>query len=93
MKGIAIQTEAQAAELLSRAKCVFNAGDYSSAYHMFEDLAYFVCSEKASNIIAPEKLAIMKNEVSKEVALFAFCGNEALYEKSCELSDLFQENK
>lgn len=83
----------QAIGLLSEAKNHYNAGEYRSAYAAYESLAYFVCSERAGELITPGKLAELKDEIRREVGLFSFCSNEALYEKSCELLDLFRDNE
>lgn len=83
----------QATGLLSEAKNHYNAGDYRSAYAAYESLAYFVCSERVGELIAPGKLAELKDEIKRGVGLFAFCSNEALYEKSCELLDLFKKRE
>lgn len=83
----------QAIGLLSEAKNHYNAGDYRSAYAAYESLAYFVCSERAEVLIDQEKLAELKDNIRRGVGLFAFCSNEALYEKSCELLDLFKKRE
>lgn len=83
----------QAIGLLSEAKNHYNAGDYRSAYAAYESLAYFVCSERAEDLIDQEKLAELKDNIRRGVGLFAFCSNEALYEKSCELLDLFKNKE
>lgn len=88
-----IQDYAQAAALLSRAQSDYSDGEYSSSYDAYEELAYFVCSKKASEMVDADTLARLKEDVSRGVAGFACCGNEAVYEKSCELMDLFRNDK
>lgn len=88
-----IQDYAQAAALLSKAQSDYSHGEYRSSYDAYEELAYFVCSKKASEIIDADTLSRLKDEVRRGVAGFASCGNEAVYEKSCELMDLFRNDK
>ncbi|MBQ0044135.1 MAG: hypothetical protein KBT05_03845 [Bacteroidales bacterium] len=76
--------------MLSRARSDYSEGEYRRSYDAYEELAYFVCSKKASEIIDADTLSRLKDEVSRGVAGFASCGNEAVYEKSCELMDLFR---
>ena len=39
------------------------------------------------------RVTTLKEDVSRGVAGFASCSNEAVYEKSCELMDLFRNDK
>lgn len=52
-----------------------------------------MCSKKASEKIDADELVHLKDEVSKGVAGFACCSNEAVYERSCELMDLFRNDR
>lgn len=85
-----IENYSQAAGLLSRAQSDFLSGEYRSSYDTYEELAYFVCSKKASEMIDADRLNQLRAEVCRGIAGFACCSNEAVYEKSCELMDLFR---
>lgn len=88
-----IKDYVQAAGLLSRAQSDYLSGEYRSSYDTYEKLAHFVCSDKASKLIDADRLVLLKDEVSKGVAGFSYCSNEAVYEMSCELMDLFKNDK
>ena len=88
-----IEDYVQAAALVARAQSDYISGEYRRSYDAYEELAYFVCSKKASEIIDADTLSRLKDEVRRGVAGFASCGNEAVYEKSCELMDLFRNEK
>lgn len=73
--------------MLLEAQAGYSEGAYSDAYKKYEMLTSYVCSAKVAQTLEADKLSALKEDVRRGVSGFAFCQEEALYEKSCELMD------
>lgn len=77
-------------ENLRIANMAFQLGSYDIAYEMLQALAHFVVSDEASKHIGMENLRSLREGVKLAVANFASCSDEAYWEMSVELYDLFR---
>ncbi len=76
-------------ENLRIANMAFQAGSYDVAYEMLEALVHFVVSDEANKHIGMENLRSLREGVKLAVSNFASCKDEAYWEMSAELYDLF----
>lgn len=90
MKEIDEYTYTEACEDLRIAKMSSNAGSQDIALEMLESLAYYVVSERAKYLVEKDKLKRLTDDVKEALGQFSCSGEESLWEKSCELLDLFR---
>lgn len=93
MKKIDINTYTEACEDLRIAKMSFNAGSQDIALEMLESLAFYVVSDRAQSMVEADKLQQLAEDVKGTLGQFSCSGEECLWEKSCEILDLFREYK
>ena len=91
MKKTDINTYTEACEDLRIAKMSFNAGSQDIALEMLESLAFYVVSDRAQSMVEADKLQQLAEEVKGTLGQFSCSGEEGLWEKSCEILDLFRE--
>ena len=92
MKDTKTYTYTEAREDLRNAIMAFNTKSYDIAFDMLEALAYYVVSDHAKSTVKPEDLLPLRKEVERALGQFTICGNECLWEKASQLSDLFRES-
>lgn len=85
-------TYTEACEDLRIAKMSFNTGSNNIAFEMLESLAYYVVSDRARSLVEADKLKKLTEDVKETLGLFSCSGEESLWEKSCEVLDLFRES-
>lgn len=92
MKEIDKYTYTEACEELRIAKISFNAGSQDIALEMLESLAYYVVSDRAKSLVEKDKLQRLTDDVKEALGKFSCSSEESLWEKSCEVLDLFREH-
>lgn len=92
MKEIDKYTYTEACEKLRIAKMSFNAGSQDIALEMLESLAYYVVSDRAKSLVEKDKLKRLTDDVKEALGQFSCSSEESLWEKSCEVLDLFREH-
>lgn len=90
MQGTRINGYDEAIEQLRLVTMTYNAGDFSDAFDMIYDLAYYVCRADTKSTIRADKLESLTEEVKRALGRFSFCEDEGIWEDASSLWELFR---
>ena len=71
---------------IQKAENLFYAKEYDESYSILYNIAYFLLSERQTAHLSIEQRKSLMQETARKIGMFTFCEDEALWEKSCELS-------
>lgn len=90
MRRVIINCYEEAVERLRWVTMAYDAGDFSDAFDMMYDLAYYVSSADTKSTVPVERLEALTEEVKRALGRFSFCEDEGIWEDASSLWDLFR---